>query len=133
MLRHAMNRAEAKNKVAAIDADDFAIEEVFRNDVEGEAIVGIVEGRDEHEFVRDIEIGVTRGQTLLVEIDGCGHGEFFDAQLSAALIYALFQDGEILLKVHIVFVGLVFFDDSQDRGFVHEAAEVVDVTVRVVA
>ena len=32
----------------------------------------------------------------------------------------------------VVCVGPVFFDDRQNRGFVNEAAEVVDVAVRVV-
>ncbi len=132
LLGHAMNCAEAENKVAAIDTDNFTVEEVFRENVERDAIVGIVEDGDEHKFVCKVEIGVARGQTLLVEVDGCGHGQFFDAKLSAALTLALFQDREIFLKMRVVFVGFIFLDDGQDGSFVHETAEVVDMAVRVV-
>ena len=132
MLGHAMNCAEAENEVAAIDADNFTVEKIFREDVERDAIVGIVEGGDEHKFVCNVEIGVARRQTVLVEIDRRGHGQFFYAKLPAALVLALFQDGEIFPKMGVVFVGFIFFDYRQDRGFVHEAAQVVHVAVRVV-
>src|SRR5260221_13910621 len=101
LLGHAVNCAEAKNKIAAIDSDNFTVEEVFRDDVERDAIVGIVEDGNEHEFVCDVEIGVACGQTLFVEVDRRRHGERFDAELPAALVLALFQDREILLEMGV--------------------------------
>ena len=39
-------------------------------DVEGVAVVGVVEGGDEDDAVGDVEVGVARRQALAVEDDG---------------------------------------------------------------
>src|SRR5215475_2273928 len=133
LLRHAVNCAEAEDEVAAIDTDDFAVKEIFRDDVERDAIVWVVEDRDENEFVGDVKVCVACGKALAVEIDRRRHREFLDAKLPAGLILALFENGEIFLEMSVVGVVFVFFHDSQHCSFVDEAREIVNVAVCVVS
>jgi len=62
--------AEAPDEVYGVDADDFAGGEAAGDDVEGVAVVGVVEGGDQDESVRDVEIGVAGGEALAFEDDG---------------------------------------------------------------
>src|SRR5215475_10353141 len=109
-----MNGAEAKDKVAAVDADDFAAGEMFGDRVEGDAVIGIVKNRDEDEFVGDVEIGVAGGKTLAVEKNRGGHGKFFDAQRLAVLIFGLLEKGKIFLQMRVIRIGRILFDDGED-------------------
>src|ERR1035438_1137780 len=78
LLGEAVEGAEAPDEVNGVDADDFACGEAGGDDVEGAAVVRIVEGGDDDERVGDVEVGVAGGQTLAFEDDRCGHGEFDD-------------------------------------------------------
>src|SRR5215813_3334493 len=86
LLSHAVDGAEAENEVAAVHANDFAVEEILGEDIERDAVVRIVENRNKDKFVGDIEIRVAGGETLAVEENRRGHGEFFDTKLPAGLI-----------------------------------------------
>ena len=87
LLGHAVESAEAEDEIAAGDADDFAAGEKTGEGVECDAVVRVVEGGDDHEFVGDVEIRVAGGETLVVEIDRRGHGERFDAKGAAVEIF----------------------------------------------
>jgi len=62
LLGHAVNRTEPQDEIAAGYAHDFAVREKACEYVQGGAIIGIVERGHKHDLVRDIEIGVARGQ-----------------------------------------------------------------------
>ncbi len=79
LLRHAVERAEAKDEVAAGDAYDFAVREKFGQSVESDAVVRIVERRDDDDFVGDVKISVAGGKALAIEINWCRHRKRFDA------------------------------------------------------
>ena len=116
-----------------MDADDLAVGEAGGEDVEGVAVVGVVEGGDEDETVRDVEVGVAGGEALAFEGDRRGHGElnyfeWFPCEVAeAAEAVEVFGEGEM---VFVVGVGL---DGSEDLVFADEAGDVVDVAVGVVA
>ncbi len=66
MLGHAVDGAEAKYEIAAVDAGDFAVKKMFGDDVERDAIVRVVEDGNKYKFVGDVEISVTGGEALAV-------------------------------------------------------------------
>ena len=75
-----MEGAEAPDEVGGVDADDLAGGEAGGDDVEGAAVVGVVEGGDEDERVGDGEVGVAGGEAPALEVDGRGHGEGDDLE-----------------------------------------------------
>lgn len=72
-MRHAVHGAEAPDKVAGIDGYDFSRGKKRRQNVQRNAIVGIVEHRHEHDAIRNIKIGVAGRQAPLLEDDRAGH------------------------------------------------------------
>src|SRR6476646_8228312 len=83
LLRHAVNRAQAPDKVSAVDADDLTIGKQISQDIERVAIVGVVEGRNQNQAIGDVKIGVAGGQALSAEGDGAGKRQFDDLQLAS--------------------------------------------------
>ena len=152
-----MEGAEAPDEVYGVDADDFAGGEAGGDDVEGAAVVGVVEGGDEDERVGDVEVGVAGGEALAIEDDGRGHGEFDDLEglaradalrttvssLRATAVVFRAAGGvgaaegveavEVLGEREVVGVGGVGLDAGEDGVGRDEAGDVVDVAVGVVA
>ena len=62
-----MEGAQAPDEIDGVDADDFAVGEAAGDGVEGVAVVAVVEGGDEDEIVRDVEVGVAGGEALALE------------------------------------------------------------------
>jgi|SRR5580704_13293041 hypothetical protein len=101
--------------------------------MEGDAIVGIVEGGNDDEFVGDVEVRVAGGKALSIEINGRGHGKSFDAKRLAVLVGHELQALEIVLEWGVIGVIRIFFDDGDDGGGIDKASEIVDVAVGVVS
>src|ERR1700757_4957882 len=55
LLGHTMQRAEAPDQVAGVDGNDFAGREELGQNVEREAVVRVIEYRDENNAIRDVE------------------------------------------------------------------------------
>jgi len=134
--------AETPDQVDGVDADDLAGGEAGGDDVEGAAVVGVVEGGDEDERVGDVEVGVAGGEALALEDDGRGHGEFDDLEgfafVGAGRVAEGVEAREVFGEWEVVLVGGVGFDAGEDGGgFVFwggdETGDVVDVAVGVVA
>ena len=53
-----------------MDADDFSAQERVCETVERYAVVWVVEGRHENNFVGDVKVCVARGQALSFEDNG---------------------------------------------------------------
>src|SRR5579859_2519015 len=128
-----MDGAEPENQVAAVNGNDFAAGKKFRKSVERNAIVWIIEHRDEDEFVGDVKISVTGREPLPVKKNGCGHGKCLDAQSVSVLIFRGFEQGKIFLQRGIIRVGWIFFDDGDHRCWINETREIVYVAVGVVS
>src|SRR3989441_4798529 len=86
LLRHAVQCAEPPDQISAVDADDLAVGEEVSEDVEGEAVVGIVEDGNENEAIGNVEIGVAGGEAASFEEHWAGHGEFDDGERLAILV-----------------------------------------------
>ena len=59
LLRHAVQRAETPDQIDAVDADNLAVGEQFGERSECNAVRRVVEGRHDHDPVRDVEVRVT--------------------------------------------------------------------------
>ena len=133
LLGEAVEGAEAPDQVDGVDADDLAVGEATGDDVEGVAVVAVVEGGDEDERVGDVEVRVAGGEALAFEDYGRRHGEFdyfegFVVEVAeAAEAVEVFGEGEM------IFVAGVGLDAGEDFIFADEAGDVVDVAVGVVA
>lgn len=95
LLGHAMECAEAPDQVYGVDADDFACGKAGGDDVEGMAVVGVVEGGDQNEVIGDVEVGVACGEALAFEDDGGGHGQFDDVERLALQVTGLAEAVEV--------------------------------------
>ena len=116
-----------------MDAHDFAGGEAIGDDVEGVAVVGVVEGGDEYEVIGDVEVGVTCREALAFENYWRGHGKFDDLEGLTAWVAEGLETIEVLGQRDVVVVGGVRFDAGEDCVFGYEAGYVVDVSVGVVA
>lgn len=63
-----------------MNTNDFALWEACRDDIEGMAVVAIVEGWDEYQVVGDVEVGVTGRKALAFKDHRSGHGELHDLE-----------------------------------------------------
>ncbi len=104
-----------------------------RQRVEGDAVGRVVEGRDEHETVCDIEVGVAGRETLSLEIHRPGHGQLDDTQGLPVLVAGRLKAPEVVLERLVVWVVGARLDGRDDGLRVDKPREVVDVSVRVVA
>ena len=132
-MGEAVEGAEAPDEVDGVDADDFAVGEAGGDDVEGVAVVGVVEGGDEDQAVGDVEVGVAGGEALVFEEDRRGHGEFDYFEGSVFEVAEAAEAVEVFGEGEMVFVVSVGLDAGEDFIFVDEAGDVVDVAVGVVA
>src|ERR1017187_6801706 len=133
LLGEAMEGAEAPDEVDGVDADDFAGGKAGGDDVEGVAILRIIEGGDEDERVGDVEVGVAGGEALAGKVDRRGHGKLDDLERLAAKAAEAAEAVEVFGEEEMVLVGGVGFDAGEDGVFGDEAGDVVDVAVGVVA
>ena len=131
-MRHAVHGAESPDQIAGIDGDDFARGEQFRQRVQSDAVVGIIEDGDEDNAVRNIEVRVAGGKAALLEDHGTRHGKFGDGQGLAVLIAGGAEAAKILAQRLVIDVTGVIFHYGYNRMRGDEAGEVVDVAVGVI-
>src|ERR1700688_843716 len=62
LLRHAVDRAKSPDQIARVYRHYLARGKEFCKRVKGDAIIGIVEYRDQHRSIRDVKIGVAGGE-----------------------------------------------------------------------
>ena len=73
-----------EDQIGAVDAAHLAVGEELRQGVQRDAVVRVVEGRDEHQPVGDVEVGVAGREPLPSKKSGAGIGSFTDLQSRAA-------------------------------------------------
>src|SRR6267378_8331313 len=132
LLRETVERAEAPDEITGVDSYDGTVWEAFPEDAERHAILRIVEGGDEHGGIRDVEIRVARRQARAVEIQRRGHGQIDDVDGRTVLEPHSLQPFTVLGQGSVVRVVRVVLAAQHDGARVHEAAQIVDMTVRVV-
>jgi hypothetical protein len=132
LLGEAVEGAQAPDEVDGVDAYDFAGGEAVGDDVEGVAVLAVVEGGDEDEAVGDVEVGVAGGEALIVKDDGRGHGEFDDLECFAVQVAEAAKAIEVFGEREMILIVRVGLDTGEDFVFAYEAGDVVDVAVGVV-
>src|SRR3954452_11330060 len=98
-----------------MDADDFARGEKSGDGVEGDAVIGVVEGRDQDQIVGDIKVSVAGGEALSAEDDRAGKRQVNDLQLAAMKVSGGAQAAQVFLERFVVGVGAAGFDHGEDR------------------
>src|SRR5579871_19159 len=91
LLGHAVDGAEAKDEIAAVNARYFTPGKVLGDDIERDAIVGIVKNRNKDEFIGNVKVCVAGGQAKALEINWRWHGKLFDTKRLAVLILTFLQ------------------------------------------
>lgn len=132
-MRHAMHGPESPDQIAAINRDDLSRGEHRRQSIEGDAIVGIVEDRHEHDAVRNVKVGVACRQASFLEDHGSGHWHLDNVEGLASQVARSSQTPKVFaqrLMIHILGIG---FDRGDDCIGSHEAGKVIHVAVSVVA
>src|SRR5437879_7392538 len=133
LLCQAVDRSQSPHQIRRVNSYDRPIRDQLREHAERRAVLRIVEGRHQDGPVRDVEVRVARGETLPGEIERSGHREVDHLDLATVFESHPLQALAIFLErpiVRIVPIGLPAHDD---RARIDEAAQVVDVPVRVVA
>ena len=129
-----MEGAEAPDQVDGSGCRRLSCGEAGGDGIEGDAVVGVVEGGDEDERVGDIEVGVAGGEALALEVDGGGHGQGDDLEwLTVGVRGGGVEAFEVLGQWEMVLVSGVGLDAGEDGVGCDEAGNVVDVAVGVVA
>ena len=86
LLREAMQGPQPQHEVDGMDADDVAIGEEVGERVEGFAVGGVVEGRDEDGPIGDVEIRVAGRQPQPLEDDWPRHRQLDHVQRLTVLV-----------------------------------------------
>src|ERR1700739_3415750 len=100
-----------------MDSDDLATREEVRKRVERDAVIGIIEGGNEHDSVRDVEIAVAGGQALPLEHNRRGHGQLDNLERPALEVAGGPKTVEVLSQRDMVFVGAIGFCNRDDYIF----------------
>ena len=88
---HAVQGSKPENEITTIYSNHGSVREVLSDEVERDAVVGIVEYRDKYEAIGDIEVGVAGRKTLALEENGCRHGKFHHTEPFAGLVGRLLE------------------------------------------
>src|SRR6266550_3266434 len=133
LLGQAVERPEAEHEVDGMDPDHWPRREEPGQHGQRLAVARVVEGRDEDRRVRDIEVGVARGQPLAGEDDRGGHRKRDDAQPPSVLVGHAREARAVVAQGRVVGIRWIAFLGDHHRSLVDEARDVVHVAVRVVA
>src|SRR4029077_14595681 len=106
--------------------------EDFSQQVKREAVVGVVEDRDQNAAVGDIEIPVAGREAPAFEYDRRGHGDFDDLERLSVLIGGSLEAAQVLSQGCVVLVAAIGLDHGQDGSLCDKAGDVVDVAVGIV-
>src|SRR5216683_3623953 len=133
LLRHAVHCAQPPYEVSGINGHYRPSREEFSQSVQDNAVIRVVEYGREYDAVGDVEICVAGWEPSPFKHNRLGHWEFDNVEGLAVLIARGFESAEIVAERLVVLIfrmGLNPGDGSVGRD---EAAEVVDVSVSVVA
>ena len=78
-----MQGAESPYKIDSMNADDFAIRKQFSKNVRVRSVVGIVKRGNEHQPIRNVEVGVAGRQPLIAKDDRTRQRQFDNGELLA--------------------------------------------------
>ena len=128
-----MQRAQPPDQIHAVDSDHFAPRKYLRQNLQRHAVVGIVEGGNQNQPIRNIEISVTCRQPLAVKDHRPRHRQLDQIKLLAVERARGLEPGEVFGQRRVVRIAHIRLDGGDNRRRPNEAGDVVDVAMRVVA
>ena len=131
-MSHAMDCAEAPDKVSAIDANDLASREEFGKRIQRDPVVWVVKSRYQHGTVSNIEISVARGQPLALKYYRGRHRQSPDFEAFAILESRTPQSIKIFPQQIVVLVTLLLLLRDHDRIRCYKTCHVIHVAMGVV-
>ena len=72
LLGHAVHRAKSPDQIPGVNACNFTVGECLGEDVQRDAVIGVVEYGDEYDAIGNVEIGVARRKALFSKMTGTG-------------------------------------------------------------
>ena len=132
LLRKTVQRPESPDEIDGVYSDDGTIGEAIGEDVQRDAVIGIVERRDDHDAVGDVEVRVARGESLAVHDDRAGEGKVDDLEPPLDVTGRVLEPLPIVDGALVVLIGRIGLEGEDDRVASDEAGDVVHVAVRVV-
>jgi len=116
-----------------MDANDVPVRHEGGQRAERDAVVRIVECRDEHDAVGDVEIRVARRQALAAHHHGAREGEFNELKCPIVRPGEL-EPFHVVYRTAMVFiVGRILLVREHDDTGRDESRDVIDVAVSIVA
>ena len=116
-----------------MDANHFAGWEKLGKNVERFAVIRIVEGRDENQTIRDVEVAITGWQTLAFKDHWRWHRQLDNTEWLACEVAGGLQTVEVFREWQVVVVCVVGLGDGDDSVLADKTGDVVDVAVGVVS
>src|SRR5262245_10968902 len=133
LLRNAVEGAETPNQFSAVDADNAAAGKLALKDFNGFGVARVPICRDGDQSIGDVKVRVAGGKTAALVFQATGHRQFNDAERPALRVACGAEQFEILPERGVVRVVRIGLDDGHKGRRTHEAREVIDVSVGVVA
>ena len=75
-----MDGAKSPDQISTINSHHVALGKDVGEDVEGDAVIGVIKNRDEHNSICDVEICVAGGKAATFKLKGSGHREIDDGK-----------------------------------------------------
>src|SRR5439155_13100265 len=111
----AVQSAQAPHEVHGVDADHGPVGNQLGERAQRDAVLRIVEGRDQDGGVRDVEVRVARGQALAVKVQGRGHGQRDNLDPRAILEPHALESFPVLLEWPVVRIARIILS-GEDHG-----------------
>ena len=133
LLGDTMKGAEPPDEFSGIDPNHFVLRHLALQNFDGAIIVWLTIGRHQDNPVRDVKIRVARRQALAFVFDEARHREFNDSKWLTRFVTERLEPSKVVLEDSVVFIRRVLFNRCHDGSLIDEAANVVNMPIRIVA
>jgi len=133
LLRHAMNRAHAKDEILAANPNDATFREYSTEDLHCLGILRMPkDGRQDHS-IRNVEICIRGWQATFIGADGIWHRQSADLERMTLRIAHGLESFQVFLEGLIILVPRILLQHRDDVIGGGEARDIVHVPIGVVS
>ncbi len=116
-----------------MDTDHVPVRKHISNHVKRLTVVGIIEGGNQHQPIRDVEIGIACRQPLPLKHNRSRHRQLDDVVGMPIWSACVVQPLQIFLQRQMVLVLRIRLRNSDDRQRTNKTRDVVDVAMGIVS
>ena len=116
-----------------MNSHDRPILDQLREDAERDAVLGVVERRHQDGSVRDVEVRITRGEALALEVERRRHRQIDHVDLGPVFESYPLETLAVFLEWPVVRIVRVRLPAQYDRAGIDEATQIVHMAVGIVA